>query len=139
MAITYATGACWDTDARYPLLCVNVITALRVTWYLSPACSSGFVVVQHWCLQFLTALRPFHPARRSGFSWGCSIFLWTKINSGWGAMRNLDVFSLDLPHHWVMACTTLDVAMGIVNLMPRDKWAGGWKPYTAEKTQQNCR
>ena len=53
-------------------------------------------------------------------------------------MRNLDVSSLDLPHHWVMACTTLDVAMGIVNLMPRDKWAGGWKPYTtAEKTQQN--
>ena len=28
---------------------------------------------------------------------------------------------------------------GIVNLMPSDKWAGGWKPYTTEKTQQNCR
>ena len=67
------------------------------------------------------------------------VFFGQKINSGWGAMRNLDVSSLDLPHHCVMAYKTLDVAMGIVNLMPSDKWAGGWKPYTTEKTQQNCR
>ena len=50
MAITYATGACWDTVARYPLLCVNVITALRVTWYLSLP-----LYTSHWRLHHLGA------------------------------------------------------------------------------------
>ena len=52
VAFTYVTGACWVTVAWYPLLCVNLITALRVIRHLSPACSSGFLFVQQWCMQF---------------------------------------------------------------------------------------
>ena len=34
-----------------------------------------------------------------------------ELNSGWCAMRNLDVSSLVLPHHCVLAYKTFDVAM----------------------------
>ena len=93
MAFTYVTGACWVTVARYPLLCVNLITALRVIWHLSPACSSGFLFVQQWCMQFQgglviisfrETLRLFHGWYLHQASKG------PEINSGRGAGRDLD-------------------------------------------------
>ena len=67
MAFMSVTGTCWFTVARYPLLCVNVIAALRVIWHLSTACASGFSILigATMVCNSKVALRSFQSARCS--------------------------------------------------------------------------
>ena len=107
MAITFATGACWDTVARYPLLCVNVITALRVTWYLSPACSSGFLFVQQWCFHFQDGLVTF-PSRET-------LQFFMRVFHGFHWTRNKQWLGRSVKSWCLFPCITISLGDGMHN------------------------
>ena len=84
-----------STVARYPLLCVNVITALRVIWHLSAACSSDYSIVEINIVvcNFKVALSLLQPARCSSILI-CGVIARHQGNwkSNWRAVQDL-IFS----------------------------------------------
>ena len=116
-----------STVARYPLLCVNVITALRVIWHLSAACSSDYSIVEINIVvcNFKVALSLLQPARCSSILMWCycqtprelevkltrctrSYILRITITNQWGSYKN----------HMVL------ISLACREMMLRDLWVG---------------